>query len=627
MSKDKAQLRGIVVVGDSLEQAKGFFAAVASGTDVSVYASANGEMQIATASADTTGIQILDPLNGEELVPVTAADGVIESLASASGTEVEAHYVQCTAGCNSHIIADDAALLHKCPACASDLPDLENPNVKPNQIAGTAGQPEEALIAFATSFEEASKQYVALVKGEIQPHAYQCDDVVVACASAMPFHIFQGVESVATEHVPTSMAAIASAAEEAGENVPAHHFMCVSKSCGTHVVASNESPLFCPGCSAGLIDPADVATASDDDDEEDEDEDFDDLNDDEDDEDEEEDAEVDEDDDDEEDDDFDEDDDEAITLSVSSAKPAGGVRKKVKAQASADTQTQTQDQPQVAAAPVVAEPLVSVAASFVALSANEMQIENVDVAYAGSIAGDGRWYAFHNGIPFAQAVASASKVENFASDVFGRTFKAIAAEQGVAVAMTELGFTEIKPEIKVEQFVQAEVTSQVESRVAQIAQASANDAAEFNSRFLAAIATASQGINSGFYKGEAQNPISVALAAALEGAGISGGADLVAQCFARHGDGYHKALVAKASQIMQYDLTVQNQMAQAVADHQNPQTQGEVSVASTFPVGRPVVDNSLQQQPVHQRETSIASASTDDFTKRLQGLSFGRKAR
>lgn len=622
MSKDKAQLRGIVVVGDSLEQAKGFFAAVASGTDVSVYASANGEMQIATASADTTGIQILDPLNGEELVPVTAADGVIESLASASGTEVEAHYVQCTAGCNSHIIADDAALLHKCPACASDLPDLENPNVKPNQTE-TAGQPEEALIAFANSFEEASKQYVALVKGETEPHAFLCDDTVVACASAMPFNIYQGVESVASEHVPTSMAAIASAAVESGENVPAHHFMCVSKSCGTHVVASNESPLFCPGCSAGLIDPADIATASDEDDEDDE-EDFDDLNDDEDDESEEDDSEDDEDD--EEDEDFDEDDDEAITLSVSSAKPVGGVRKKAKATATAtDTQTQEPVQPQ-AAAPVVAEPLVSVAASFVALSATEMQPENVDVAYAASVAGDSRWYAFHNGIPFAQALASASKVENFATDVFGRTFKAIAADQGVAVAMSELGFTEIKPEIKVEQFVQAEVTSQVESRVAQIAQASANDAAEFNSRFLAAIATASQGINSGFYKGEAQNPISLALATALEDAGISGGADLVAQCFARHGDVYHKALVAKASQIMQYDLTVQNQMAQAVADHQNPQTQGEVSVASTFPVGRPVVDR--QVQPVQQRETSIASSvSTDDFAKRLQGLSFGRKAR
>lgn len=607
MSKDKAQMRGIVVVGDTLEQAKGFYAAVATGNDVLVLESANGEMQIVTASVSTSGIQILDPLTGEELVPVTAETGVIESLASASETSVEAQYVQCTAGCNSHIIADDAALLSKCPACASDLPDLENPNVKPNQTEGQAGQ-SEALIAFASSFEEASQQYVALVKGETEPHAFQCDDVVVACASAMNFNIYQGVEAVASAHVPVTMAAIASSATETGENIPAHHFMCVSKSCGTHVVASDESPLFCPGCSAGLIDPADIATASDDDEEEDE-EDFDDLNDDEEDEEESEEDEDEEDFDDEEE----EDDDEAITLSVSSAKPAGGVRKKVKAVASTEPQ-------------VAAEPLVAVAASFVAIAATDMTVESVDVAYA-AIAGDSRWFAFHNGIPFAQALASTSKVENFASDVFGRTFKAIAAEKGVATAMTDLGFTEIKPEINVEKFVQAEVTSQVESRVQQIAEASNRDAAEFNTRFLAAIATASQGIASGFYKGEAQNPISVALASALEDAGITGGADLVAQCFARHGDAYHSALVAKASQIMQYDLTVQNQMAQAVSEHQNPQAHGEVSVSSSLPVGRPVVDRQVQQ--VQHRETSIASsqASTDDFSKRLAGLSFGRKSR
>ena len=602
MSKDKAQLRGIVVVGDSLEQAKGFFAAVATGSDYSVFESANGELQIATASAETTGIQILDPLTGEELVPVTATAGVIESLASASGDEVEAHYVQCTAGCNSHIIADDAALLSKCPACASDLPDLENPNVKANQTEGTAGQPE-ALIAFAGSFEEASQQYVALVKGETEPQAFQCDDVVVACASEMKFNIYQGIEAVASEHTPVLMQAIASAAE--GEAVPAHHFMCVSKSCGTHVVASNESPLFCPGCSAGLIDPADVATASDEDEEDDE-EDFDDLNDDEEDE-----EESEEDEDDFEDEEDDE--DEAITLSVSSAKPTGGVRKKVKAVAASE--------------PVTASvaPLVSVAASFVAMAATEMTPETVDVAYA-AVAGDSRWVAFHNGIPFAQALASVSKVENFANDVFGRTFKAIAADQGVAVAMTELGFTEIKPEINVEKFVQAEVTSQVESRVAQIAEASNQAANEFNARFLAAVATASQGINSGFYKGEAQNPIKVALATALEDSGIQGGAELVAQCFARHGDAYHKALVGKASQIMQYDLTVQNQMAQAVSDHQAPEMQGETSVASSMPIGRPVVDRQVQQ--VQHRETSVASsASTDDFAQRLSRMQLGRKPR
>lgn len=603
MTKDKAQRRGIVVVGDTLEQATGFFTAVAKGENVSVFQNVDG-VQIATASAEVSGIQILDPLSGEELVSVDDQQVVIESLASALGQSVEAQFVQCTAGCNSYVMSDDTELLHKCPACASDLPDLGNSNVNENQNAAP-GEKRESLLAYAGSFEEASQQFVAMVNGEVQPHTFQCDDVVVACASEMKFNIYQGVEAIGAQEAPVSMAAFASSAEGEQKNVPAHHFMCVSKSCGTHVVASDESPLFCPGCSAGLIDPADIATASDDE-EDDEDYDEDDLADDE--------SEEDDEDEDFEDDEEDEDDDEdeAITLSVSSAKPSG-VRKKEKATAAA-------------AQPAAAEPLVSVAASFVALSSGEMKPENVDVAYAANIAGDSRWYAYHEGIPFAQALASQSKVENFATDIFGRTFKAIATEHGVATAMAELGFTEIKPEINVEKFVEAEVTSQVESRVAQIAEASSRDAAEFNSRFLAAVATASQGINSGFYKGEAPNPIIAALASALEEAGITGGAALAAQCFARHGDAYHKALVAKASQIMQYDLTVQNQIAQAVADHQNPQTGVETSVASSLPVGRPVgglAQVGLQQET---RETATAaSQQVDDFAQRLGRLQLGRR--
>lgn len=589
MSARKAQMRGIVVAGDTLEQAKEFYRAVATGNDVQLLGSSDGAMCIATAS--NSGLQLLDPTNGEELVAVASDDGVIKSLASNSNESVRAHYIQCTAGCNTHIIADDAALLHKCPACASDLPVLEEENVKTNQTMKGQSERNEAIIAFASSFAAASEQYAALVRGDSEVHAFECDNVVVATASAMNFDIYQGVEAKATEHSPQIFKAVASA----GEEVEAHHFMCVSKSCGTHVVASDESPLFCPECSAGLIDPSDIATASDEDeDEDDEDEDeedYDDLAEDEDDE--------------EFEDEDEEDEDDAITLSVSSAQ-RGGIRRKAKAVASSES-----------------EKLVTVAASMVAYAANEMDAAKVEVAYAGSIAGDSTWFAFYEGVPFAKATASSSKVENFASEVFGRTFTAIASAQGVATAMNELGFQEIKPEIKVEQFVQSEVNSQVEARVAQIAEASARDATEFNDRFLAAIATASQGINRGFYKGM-QNPIRTALASALEEVGIRGGEQLVAKAFAEHGDSYHKALVGKASEIMQYDLTVQNQIANAVSEHQEPEV--ETAVASSVPVGRPVMTGGNIGQTQVQREIAVASSkSADDFASKLAGLTFGKR--
>jgi hypothetical protein len=271
-----------------------------------------------------------------------------------------------------------------------------------------------------------------------------------------------------------------------------------------------------------------------------------------------------------------------------------------------------------------AEPLVSVAASLVAYAGSEMTADKVDVAFAGNVAGEQSWFAFYEGVPFAKATASSTKVkENFSSEVFGRTFKAIAADKGVATAMDELGFVEIKPEIKVEQFVQSQVESQVEARTASIAEASARDAQEFNDRFLAAIATASQGINRGFYRGM-QNPIRVALASALEEVGVQGAEQLVAQAFNKHGDDYHKQLVEQASKIMQYDLTVQNQMAKAVSEHQEPEEEEtQVSVSSSVPVGRPVAG----AKPQPQRETAVASSQNkpSDFSNKLKTLHFGKR--
>lgn len=569
MPKNQTQLVGIVVAGDTLEQAKDHYRAVATGNDVAVLESEDGSVKIATAA--NSGLQLLNPIDGNELVE-SELDAEMKSLSSASEGGVFAEYVQCTNGCQSHVIASSVELLKKCPACASNLPNIKGNDVK-----------DETILAFASTFEEASEQYANLVQGETEVRAFECANVVVACASEMSFDIYQGIKAQATS-ASVKLKAVASNAD--GE-IEANHFVCSSKSCKTHVLASNDSPLFCPACSGGLIDPADVATASDDNDYEEEDEEF-----------EEEEFEDDgeSEDDYEEDEDYD-DEDDAITLSVSSATYGGGVRRKEKS-----------------------KEMVSVAASFVALSANEMEFAKVDVAYAGNVAGEPTWVAFYEGTPFAKATASTSKVENFASDLFGRSFAAIAAEQGVSQAMQELGFVEIKPQINVDQYVQGEVNSQVETRVADIAKASARDAEEFNDRFLAAIATASQGINRGFYK-NLQNPVRVALATALEEAGIVGAEQLVNKAFAKYGDDYHKQLVAKACEIMRYDLDVQNQIANAVAEHQNPQDGAEVSVSSAIPVGRPLPN----QQKQNIATASTKSTTPNDFNAKLSKLTFGRR--
>jgi uncharacterized Zn finger protein (UPF0148 family) len=175
---------------------------------------------------------------------------------------------------------------------------------------------EKAIIAFAGSFEEASQQYAELVRGDVEAKTFDCNNIVVASAAPMAFDVYQGVEAKEAE-AEFNIQAVASAI---GDEVEAHHFVCVSKSCGTHVIASDESTLFCPACSGGLLDPADIATASDDEEEEEEEEE----------EDEEEDFEEDDEEEDDEEEDDEDDEDDAITLSVSSASYGERVRKKSK---------------------------------------------------------------------------------------------------------------------------------------------------------------------------------------------------------------------------------------------------------------------------------------------------------
>lgn len=598
MSKRQAQMRGIVVAADSAEKAQELYRSVITGSKVQVLESADGEFQITTAS--DSNLTLLNPVDGEQMSVVF--DGHLpdsmNAVASSSKKTVEATYMVCTAGCGNHIIADDETILQRCPACASDLPTLEDDNVK-KQNNGENTQPGETIIAFASTIGIASEKYAAMVRGDAETHNYDCSGVVVASASEMNFDPYQAIAAAKLEdYEPQILQAIAGSAQE----VEAHHYVCVSSSCGMHVLASDESPLFCPHCSSGLIDPQDsVATASDDED---------DLDDDLDDEDdcEEDDCEEDDEDDYEEE----EDDEDVLTLSVSSAQTSrkGGARKKQVAVGSAQGERkQVRKQ-------------VCVAASFVTYAADQLDTSKLEVAYAGTLKGEPTWIAFHDGIPFAKATASSSNQKDiFANAVFGKSFLAMASERGVANAMQEMGFTEIKPEIQVEQYVQQEIASQVAEKTDQIAQAASRDAAELSSRFLSAVATASQGINRGFFKG-IKNPIISAIASTLEEVGIRNAEPLVAQAFARNSDAYHQSLIAKANELLQYDLEVQNQMAQAVAEFES---NVETATASAVPVGRAV--NVPDNARVHfdQREVATAASAQNDFQTRLAGLSFGNR--
>lgn len=603
--KRNSHLRGIVVAADTQEQATDQFRAVASG-NYRVFESADGEYAVATAN--TQGLQILDPTNGQEMVAVPE-DEKHEMVATASSEEdMDAFYVTCASGCGSHVIASEQDLLNQCPSCASTLPSLEDEHLN--------NEPQkEILLAVASSRKEVARAYSALAANEGERFITQCGDVMVVSNKPLNYDIYSGTAAADPVEDYEPEIAVASAQTEDGEKkkLDVHYLTTASDSEETlHILCSDQSPVFCPESANGLVDPENTfsdkerATASDD---------FDDYEDDEeeeDDDEEEEDDEDDEDEDDEEEEDDDDEEDDDLSLSLASEhnrKKGGAVPKKIRATASAQTPKNES---------------VKIEASFVAYASSDMKDESVELAYAGTIKGEPTWIAFHDGVPFAKAVASS--VENkaeFASANFGRAFKAIAAESGVKAAMAELKFEEIKPQINVDQLVATQIENQVQERAAELASATTRDANELAERFEAALGIASHGINTGFWK-NLQNPTIKAIASSLEELGIQGGEELVRKAFSEHSRKYNADVIAKASAILRTDLEVQNQLAEAINEVQDK----NVATAASLSVGRPVSSGSGVNFP-NNAELSTASASAKatqeiPFNSKLKNLRFGR---
>lgn len=654
----KPTIRGIVVAGNTLEEAQELYRAVATGQDVKALHD-EGETFVVLSSAKSD-ISMINPLTGADDLHV--GDGLTEQMEflSSDSEAVNINYTVCLAGCQAHVLADDAEMLTHCPACASVLPELTA-----EQIAALAGDDEEecegcqvAAIASGATVEEAVANYQAMVLGESDdPQTMKCGDVLVSVAGAGAFDPYKGCASTKVEHQPEFLESLSSSSD----SLDAHHFVCASSTCAApHVISSDDMPVFCPSCSSGLMEVDDVeeesteanagaddeddedddqeANASaaddseealaaaaldaeldreieealagnddeDDSDEDDEDEDFDedDDSDEDEDEDDEEDEDEDEDDldDDEDEDEEDEDEeDDALTLSVSSVVESPSDRRARNRQ-EARASVQQEDQ---------AEQMTAVAASFIGTAAvqGELDHSKVEVTYAALASGN-KWFAFYDGVPFAVATAaSAEKHEQiFNTDVFGRAFKAQASEQGVPAAVENMGFVELKPEIQVADYVQSEINQQVEVKTAEVAQAAAQDKAEMHDRLTAAMALAATGITKNFFKGQT-NPIAQQLIESLSAVGLDNAAGLVLQAFAQNSEPYHKMLLAQAGKIMSYGLDAQNEIAEAI--NGSNAVEANASVNSPVSLGRPVQVAPKAAQQEHVEANASAQPSAD----------------
>jgi uncharacterized Zn finger protein (UPF0148 family) len=578
--KDKrtADLRGIVVAGDSRQQAESHYRAVATGSSVKAFEDAEHSFLI-LSNADND-LDLINPLTGE-MDLVAASTDVIERLdffkaESAGGAQVETFYTVCADGCGSHIIADDPELMHNCPVCASELTDLTEEEIL---AAATSGEEdddssegelddsgydveasedsdaetfEDAIIATASTFDEAVAKFKQIALGKANSTVYACGDGktnLVCTSSALKsdfrFSPYTGEKTTLLDGATFSVEA---SADE--NNLDAHWYVCASDECGTHVISSSEEPVFCPVCASGLIEPEETvpqSSLSSDDEDEDDDEELEDEDDDEELEDEGE------------DDEEDLDDDNAISVSSVTLDADEG-----------DSSS------------------VSVNLLSLASAKGEMQAANLAVARVGAIANESRWMAFYDGSPIAIARARDTKQDSsvFESEVFGTIVAASAKENGVIRALKELGFTPIQATAAVDDYVAQEIEQQVAARVESVSGAFVQQSEDFSGRFYTAIAAAADGMNKNFFQ-DVSNPVKGALVATMSSLGIRNPERLVAQAFAEHNNSYLKNLLRKTQEIMKYDVAVQNQLTEAIAGAAKEMV---VTASESISMGTPVAN-------------------------------------
>ena len=557
------KIRGITVTGNSRQAAEDAYRAVATGKSAKAFADANNEFVI-LCSADA-GITPFNPLTGDADM-VEAGGGIIEKMefqSESSNVVQQTNYVVCSTGCGSHVISDDIDTRF-CPACADALPDDDCPDCdeqSQNQVQTVIAS--QQIVVGAKTLDSAVTAFRALAStGTTDTRV--CGDIAVATnlKDTFRFSPFLGDENVGFGE-GLAMSAIASTDAE----VEAHHFKCMSSDCGLHVIASTDDPVFCPSCSSGLIEPEEQESQSSDDEE--------DLDSGEYEESEEESEESEEESEDESEEEESEEEDEEYEEESEESEEE---------ESEEDLDTGEEDEEEsLSAAVVTTKSTVAVERPMLMCVAGSEtpSVSKLHVSYAGIVGGLKTAVAFYDGVPVA--TANAKTAEAYAdlldNPKLAQAVASAAGEIGVAPALAQMGFVDIKPQIQVEEIVQQQVAEQVTAQVSEVRATAQAESKDLSSRMSAALATAAQGINSGFFK-DVSNPLIPALASALSAIGMQNADVMVRKVFNEHNDGYVRNMIAKASQILNYDLQVQNELAEAVSD--------TVSPKETLPLGQPV---------------------------------------
>lgn len=663
VQRRKGNFAGIVVAAASKSDAVSQYVSVANNQGAQVISTPDGKLSLATLASHSGSFRNVVSGNGNMIK--TSQPFVSNSSSNPGDAEVE--YTRCIDGCQSHIIADSLSSIAHCPSCSTAIRDLNEDEIEDLESAQMVPElGNQGIVVHASTFEEAEELLREVMDEESGTQVSLSDagatdeeGNLVSQSSAslltfishsacdIEFSPFFGDDTVTTDDVEPTFKSVSAATKLNGDVAEVNYFQCCSSSCGTHVLATADTPSFCPSCSNVLLDPADVEEvaaslsmmggdmgdfdgegeddeidldfSSDDEDEDeddfvsesgmatvtfgksgkrfasvsmsddDEDDDFD-LDDDEEDEDEDD---TDEyglsDDEDDDDDDDDEDDDEDYGLDEDDDED------EFVSESSVDLSLMT------ALSRSIGAPL---------------DPKLVMLSYVGDIGKGDSWAAFYNQMPIA--IANVHNVNETVRTIFGTEKFKLAAlastnEHGVEEGLTAIGFEPINPDLNIPAIVTATVAEEAQAKVDAAIAESATQVAQLSERFGAALATAAMGINRNVIKG-ASNPIRDNLIASLSAAGLGNAAQLVNNAFASHSDSYSKILIAQASNIAAKPLEIQNSLAETI---------GNINFSSESSTGASdigVVTKAPQQQLASQSSAPAPATTGKDYTNLLASL-------
>ena len=271
---------------------------------------------------------------------------------------------------------------------------------------------------------------------------------------------------------------------------------------------------------------------------------------------------------------------------------------------------------------VTFDALESLSASGIALDPSQVQLSFVEQNNKQPA----RWFAFHNGVPFASASlvsVSAACGEEAATSMFNnhklsRAFMHLAAEKGVVAAAAEMGFDSYSMTIDVPSVVQAQATQAADQRIADMTAQVENAVQDNQERLVAALSTALMGIQRGFWR-DARNPVADSLRTSLSATGFGTAEALVNNAFDTQGDVLIRTAVNKALELMAKPAEVQNSIAESISG-MGVATQSVEDRLST--IGAVTAKAPVSQQPVtgnndQMSSESSAAGAVGDFEARV----------